>query len=278
MIKPGAEFELADPPTDGIASCKFGPWSDSLLLSASWDTHAYLHDAIENKLKAKWATDSPLLDCCFAGDPSVAFAASLSGKVMQLELGTGQSKVLGSHEDAVKSVASCKSTGLLLSGAWDQTMAAWDHRISSARVASVSLPGKVYSMDVSQNTLVVSMADRHIWIFDTRRLPEPIQKRESSLKYQTRCVRAFPSGEGYVCTSVEGRVAVDFVDHSEEAQSRKYAFKCHRSPVSEQEDVERVYPVNAAAFHPTYATGGVPRVLMQSVGTAHLRPAVRMGR
>lgn len=107
-------------------------------------------------------------------------------------------------------------------------------------------------MDVCQNVLVVAMADRHVWIFDTRRMGQPLQRRESSLKYMTRCVRAFPSGEGYVCTSVEGRVAVDFVDASDEAQEQKYAFKCHRSAITDQENMENVYPVNAAAFHPTY--------------------------
>lgn len=114
-------------------------------------------------------------------------------------------------------------------------------------------------MDVCQNTLIVGMSDRHIWIFDTRKLDAPLQKRESSLKFMTRCVRAFPSGEGYVCTSIEGRVAVDFVDPSDEVQSQKYAFKCHRVPVANEEGMEKVYPVNAAAFHPTYgtfATGG----------------------
>ena len=35
------------------------------------------------------------------------------------------------------------------------------------------------------------------------------QKRESSLKYQTRCVRSFPNKTGYVLSSIEGRVAVE---------------------------------------------------------------------
>lgn len=135
----------------------------------------------------------------------------------------------------------------------------------NARVARVELPGKVYSMDVCHNTLVVAMSDRHIWIFDTRNLGEPMQKRESSLKYMTRCVRAFPDGAGYVCTSIEGRVAIDFVDPSDEAQAQKYAFKCHRSTMSEQDQLmEKVFPVNAAAFHPTYgtfATGGADGVV-----------------
>ena len=50
-------------------------------------------------------------------------------------------------------------------------------------------------------------------------------------------------------SSIEGRVAVEFFDPSEESQSRKYAFKCHRDKSS---GVDTVYPVNALAFHPMY--------------------------
>lgn len=157
------------------------------------------------------------------------------------------------------------SIGLVMSGSWDRTLAFWDHRQTDALLTRIELPGKAYSMDISQNLLVLAMSDRHIWLFDTRNLAAPLQKRESSLKYATRCVRAFPSGEGYVCTSIEGRVAVDFVDASEEAQAQKYAFKCHRAVVQGDEEAkERVFPVNAAAFHPTYgtfATGGSDEVV-----------------
>ncbi len=59
-----------------------------------------------------------------------------------------------------------------------------------------------------------------------------------------------------MCSSIEGRIAVEFFDQSPEIQSRKYAFKCHRRVVNE---VDTVYPVNAIAFNPrftTFASGG----------------------
>ena len=46
----------------------------------------------------------------------------------------------------------------------------------------------------------------------------PAQRRESSLRYQTRCVAVTPDGSGYALGSVEGRVAVEVVDPSPEAQ------------------------------------------------------------
>lgn len=57
--------------------------------------------------------------------------------------------------------------------------------------------------------------------------------------------------------AMDGRVAVEFIDPSEEAQSKKFAFKCHRVPSAEG---CLVYPVQAVAHHPcyhsTFATAG----------------------
>ena len=86
-------------------------------------------------------------------------------------------------------------------------------------------------------------------VIDLRKPEEPLQRRESSLKCQTRCVTQMPNGAGFVQGSVEGRVAVEFFDASEEVQKRKYAFKCHRGVV---DGVDTAFPVNAVAFHPTY--------------------------
>ncbi|XP_020233253.1 mitotic checkpoint protein BUB3.2 [Cajanus cajan] len=104
--------------------------------------------------------------------------------------------------------------------------------------------------------LVVATAGRHVNIYDLRNMSQPEQRRESSLKYQTRCIRCYPNGTGYALSSVEGRVAMEFFDLSEASQTKKYAFKCHRKSEAGR---DIVYPVNAIAFHPiygTFATGG----------------------
>ena len=73
------------------------------------------------------------------------------------------------------------------------------------------------------------------------------QRRESSLKYQTRCIRAHPRETGYVLSSIEGRVAVEYFDPSPEAQAKKFAFKCHRV---KEDGKDTIFPVNSIAFHP----------------------------
>ncbi len=48
-------------------------------------------------------------------------------------------------------------------------------------------------------------------------LPQLEQSRESSLKYQTRCIRCAPNGSGYALSSVEGRIAIEYFDEKDDA-------------------------------------------------------------
>jgi cell cycle arrest protein BUB3 len=166
----------------------------------------------------------------------------------------GKKTTVTTHDEAVKSVV-C-SDNQIYSGSWDRTVKRTDVR--SLASVTVDLPERVYSMDVNETKLVVALAERMIYIYDLRNFSEPLQKRESALKYQTRIVKCTLDGEGFVSSSTEGRVAVDFFDTNEDIQARKYAFKCHRDRQSVP-GKEIVYPVNAIAFHPvfgTFASGG----------------------
>ena len=78
-------------------------------------------------------------------------------------------------------------------------------------------------MDVAGPRVVVACAGRAVNIWDLRKMSEPEQRRESSLKYQTRAVRVFPDKTGYALSSTEGRVAIEYFDPSPEAQARKCA-------------------------------------------------------
>jgi cell cycle arrest protein BUB3 len=119
-------------------------------------------------------------------------------------------------------------------------------------------------MDVtSNNKVIVGTAGRHIWVWDLRRMAEPEQRRESSLKYQTRCVKAFPDGTGFALSSIEARVAVEYFDPAPEVQAQKYAFKCHRHKNAEGIDI--AYPVNDIAFHPTFVIAAVTHFACSSI-------------
>lgn len=157
---------------------------------------------------------------------------------------------------------------------------------SQTSAAKLSLPGKVYSLSLTDNKVVVATADRHIQIFDIRNMQHaPLEKRESPLKYQTRTVSCFLDGSAfavgsvevrsrvlclfslmceyyfliYCCVVLKGRVAVEYFNEAVEQDVKEggsaprpgYTFKCHRRG-------ELAFPVNAIAFHPIYGNESAP--------------------
>lgn len=63
---------------------------------------------------------------------------------------------------------------------------------------------QVYTMSLCGDKLIVGTAGRRVLVWDLRNTAFVQQRRESSLKYQTRCIRAFPDKQGYVLSSIEG--------------------------------------------------------------------------
>ncbi|KAL1929583.1 hypothetical protein VTP01DRAFT_1721 [Rhizomucor pusillus] len=244
------QFELTDPPKDGISSIQFKPDDSKFLLASSWDTTVRLYDVELNQSRGQFDHTGAVLSCCF-GNGNVGYSGGLDNQINRLDLETKTQDALGSHEQAVRAVCFGAETGAIYSGSWDKTLSVWDDRADTALQNTLDLPDKVFSMDLNKNHLAVAMANRHIHIYDIRNMKEPWQQRESSLKYMLRSIRLMPNGEGYACSSIEGRVALEFFDMSPEVQAKKYAFKSHRQTI---DDTEVVYPVNALAFHPIYGT------------------------
>ncbi|KAL3621508.1 hypothetical protein CASFOL_036420 [Castilleja foliolosa] len=191
-----------------------------------------LYDASANELRGEFMHGGAVLDCCFHDDSS-GFSASADHTVRRED-------ILGKHDAPVRCIEYSYATG---SSGQDRSL-----------VGTYSQPELVFSMSLVGNRLVIATAGRHVNVYDLRNMSQPEQQRESSLKYQTRCVRIYPNGTGYALSSVEGRVAMEFFDLSEAGQSRKYAFKCHRKSEAGR---DIVYPVNAIALvYGTFATGG----------------------
>ncbi|KAJ2452503.1 mitotic spindle checkpoint protein Bub3 [Coemansia sp. RSA 2336] len=248
------QFELSQPPSDGISKVKFHPTDDAKLLVSSWDQKVRLYDAQNNQLTASHHDHkAAVLDIAFGRD--TAFSGGLDRRVLAWE-GYLHTREIGCHDGEVSSLEYAPSTSLLFSGSWDRTLRAWDSRVQNdaALVKTIEVDERIYSMSARESLLAVALAGRKLLIYDTRKLDEPVESRESSLKFPTRCVRLMPDGQGFVCSSVEGRVAVEYLAGSAKSN---YAFKCHRQPADD--NVDLVYPVNAVAFHPvhhTFVTGG----------------------
>lgn len=88
----------------------------------------------------------------------------------------------------------------MVTGSWDKNLKCWDPRGASGQertlVGTYNQLERVYSLSVNGHRLVAATAGRHVNVYDLRNMSQPEQRRESSLKYQTRCVRCYPNQTG----------------------------------------------------------------------------------
>lgn len=250
------EFELNQPPTDGITRLCFSPVPNSnQLLVSSWDNSVRLYNIAQNTLQHMYTHQYAVLDCCFY-EPTKTFSGGLDRALKMYDFTTQASAALGNHLDAIRCVRFCRELGLVITGSWDKTVKLWDPR-QKQNVGMYDQNGEsVYTMSLCGDRIVVGTSNRRVLIWDLKNMQFAEQRRASSLKYQTRCIECFPNKQGFVLSSIEGRVAVEYLDTDPEVQKKKYAFKCHRL---KQDGVENIYPVNAISFHEvhnTFATGG----------------------
>lgn len=248
------EYKLKSPPEDGISSVQFGPNSSQFLLVSSWDSQVRLYDVVNNTLRVKYPHMMPVLDCCFQ-DPIHVWSGGLDAQLKTFDINSSTETTFGTHENAIRCVEYSPDINCVVTGSWDSTVKIWDPRQNTC-TGTYSQPDKVYTMSLAGEKIVVGTAGRKVWVWDLRNMSYVQQKRDSSLKFQTRCIGCFPNKQGYVLGSIEGRVAVEYLDPSPEIQKRKYAFKSHRS---KEGGIELIYPVNAISFHKeynTFATGG----------------------
>jgi len=254
VMKTHIEFKLKPAPTDAISAVKFGPNTDQFLLVSSWDKSVRLYDVHANTVRHKYNHELPVLDCSFT-DAVHSYSGGLDNTLKMFDFNTAVETIVGTHNDAIRCVEYNPDVNVVVTGSWDNNLKIWDPRAHSCS-GTYNQGEKVYTMSCCGEKIVVGTKQRKVLMWDLRNMAYTLQKRESNLKYQTRVIRCFPNKQGYALSSIEGRVAVEYLDTSSEVQKKKYAFKCHRI---KEDGLEKIYPVNAISFHPThctFATGG----------------------
>jgi mRNA export factor len=240
--------------TDGISSLNWSP-SANFLVSTNWDSGVRCWEVQEQngqvralaKAKVNHADNAPVMDCCFSNDGSTVFSCGADKAVRMWQLGqtppNNTPQQIGSHDADIKSVAYLPSN-LVVSGGWDRKLKFWDTR-SPTPAGTLELPERVYDLDVRGNLMCVATAGRHIITYDVSGEPREHSRKESPLKYQSRCISCFPDMMGFAVGSIEGRVGIHYVQKV--PSKDHFAFKCHRQD-------SNVYSVNAIAFNPNFGT------------------------
>jgi mRNA export factor len=179
---------------------------------------------------------------------------------------------------------------------------------SGTPALKLALSERVWAMDVKYPWVVAATADRKIHMYNLtaphaayrvrggggarltalhapvvacrtqRRAPRrrpfssfsPLQVIESPLTHQTRVVRMFHEQQCYCIGTIEGRVAVRYIEERVDTESKpgeadklknSFSFRCHRQGAY-------IYPVNAIDTHPhaayrdVFATAGSDGVLV----------------
>ncbi|KAF3523346.1 hypothetical protein F2Q69_00049897 [Brassica cretica] len=266
---PNKSFEVTPSPSDSISSLSFSPRAD-VLVATSWDNQVRCWEisrsgtSLSSAPKASISHDQPVLCSAWKDDGTTVFSGGCDKQAkMWPLLSGGQPVTVAVHDAPIVDMAWIPGMNLLVTGSWDKTLKYWDTR-QQTPVHTQQLPDKCYSLSVKHPLLVVGTADRNLIVYNLQN-PQArsfallflmfmtcteFKRIVSPLKYQTRCVAAFPDQQGFLVGSIEGRVGVHHLDGSQ--QDKNFTFKCHR-------DGNDIYSVNALNFHPvhgTFATAG----------------------
>ncbi|CAL0308629.1 hypothetical protein TanjilG_08340 [Lupinus angustifolius] len=252
---PNKSYEVNQPPGDSISSLCFSSKAN-FLVATSWDNQVRCWEIQKNgnvlnsTPKASISHDQPVLCSAWKDDGTTVFSGGCDKQVKMWPLTSGgQAMTVAMHDAPIKDLAWIPEMNLLATGSWDKTLKYWDTRQSNP-VHTQQLPDRCYSISVKHPLMVVGTADRNLIVFNLQNPQTEYKRIVSPLKYQTRCVAAFPDQQGFLVGSIEGRVGVHHLDDAQ--QSKNFTFKCHR-------ENNEIYSVNSLNFHPvhhTFATAG----------------------
>lgn len=264
----GSDIEVPQAPNDTVQAIKFNPatvGTPIFLAAGSWDNTCRIWQVNENGVvepKALQDVGAPILSIDWTEDSTKLFIASADKQARVWDLASNQVMTVGQHNEAISIchwISTPKYT-CLMTGGWDKTLRFWDMRQlpTQSSLATVQLDERVYCSDMLFPMGVIGLGNRHIKVYSLEGEPREISDTESPLKFQNRCLSIFKNKAtnqpvGYALGSIEGRVAIQYVDTSQGQKESNFTFKCHRSPDLIQ-GYQEIYAVNDVCFHPNHFT------------------------
>ncbi|SCU81835.1 LANO_0B04324g1_1 [Lachancea nothofagi CBS 11611] len=239
---------LQDSPKDYISSLLVLEKAPHVVATA-WDGTLSLYDYEANELLLRMKHENGLLSSVWSACGK-KYVGSVQGDILEVDLESERFELV-SEEATLGICAMSSNSSNLVAGSWDGSLQMLDMRTGSIWHNEKLGNGKILALDSNDETVVVSYAGGKVVTYDQRNMNTPVI-RDSGLKFQTRDIKLMPQGNGYVQSSLDGRVAVEYLND----ESLRFAFRCHRMNLP---DTQFVFPVNALAFSPTNGhlyTGG----------------------
>lgn len=121
------DVALPDPPKDSISGLSWSPASNHLAVSA-WDNSVRIYEvgqqaAQGGRIVGGYEHSQPALDVCWSNDGSKVFSGGVDNAARMLDVQTGTSSQVASHNAPVRSVRwTDMHNGLLVTASWDKTL------------------------------------------------------------------------------------------------------------------------------------------------------------
>lgn len=247
--------EVDQAPGDYLSDIVILPQLSQFAVTA-WDGTLSIYDYGDKKIRLNTVVRHrfALLSCVACGgfDRRI-YCGDVQGDILLANLDSGEFETVRGSEAALGVTSLCCHHNNVIFGSWDGLLQVLNCETKQI-VFRQQLPDKILSMDSNGERLIVATTGNKVfwWPLPFKDSSQPGNEVESGLKFQTRRIKLTPQGDGYVSSSLDGRVAVEYFQD----ESRKFAFRCHRMNLA---DTSFVFPVNALAFVPNSTvlyTGG----------------------
>lgn len=239
-------IDLPDCPTDSVSCICFNPENTYVAVS-SWDGTVkayrlpfYSSPGSNCTLEKTYTLNKPVLSCCFFNN--MLFAGLTDGSLVAVE----SNNTIQAHEASIKMIQNYNNQ-LLITGSFDCTLKFWDLK-SSSPIHSITLPGKVYSMDLKGAFLVVGLSNKNIITYDMNNINQP-NVVPTRLNYSIRSVATHKDQDSFAVGGIEAKVET----FSRAYPAKKMIFRSHRVD-------NKLYSINVMRFLPSdprlIVTGG----------------------
>lgn len=281
------DYLIQDTINDTVQSLKFIKMNNqNILASGGWDNSIRLFNVqyqlnslnnFNNNNNAKSASinanmiatkqlNNPVLGLCWKPNTSNLLISDCEGGLFNYDIQSNNIIQIGKHNAGCKEITyyNENNNSILISGSWDKYLNFWDFRQPNP-INSINLQGKIQTVSCSKELLIVGYDALDLAYYDMRKFGLNFQSEitfKSHLKLNTKTVATFPNGDGYVIGSIEGRIAVKYINANKNYRDIKsniliepkdFGYRSHRIGSD-------IYAVNTIAFNygynSSFATGG----------------------